>query len=35
MWKRNAQHKVYHVISAFVGENHLTSGELTVEEKNK
>ena len=29
----NAQHKAYHVISAFVGENHLTLGELTVEEK--
>ncbi|MDE5736852.1 MAG: ISAs1 family transposase [Oscillospiraceae bacterium] len=29
----NAQHKAHHVISAFVGENHLTLGELTVEEK--
>ena len=29
----NAQHKAYHVISAFVAENQLTMGELTVEEK--
>ena len=29
----NAQHKAYHVISAFVAENQITLGELTVEEK--
>lgn len=29
----NVQHKAYHVISAFVAENQLTLGELTVEEK--
>ena len=29
----NTQHKAYHVISAFVAENQLTLGELTVEEK--
>ena len=29
----NAQHKAYHVISAFVAENQLTLGELAVEEK--
>ena len=29
----NAQHKAYHVISAFVAENQMTLGELTVEEK--
>lgn len=29
----NAHHKAYHVISAFVAENQITLGELTVEEK--
>ena len=29
----NAQHKAYHVISAFVAETQITLGELTVEEK--
>ena len=29
----NSQHKAYHVISAFVAENQITLGELTVEEK--
>lgn len=29
----NDKHKAYHVISAFVAENHLTLGELSVEEK--
>lgn len=29
----NAQHKAYHVISAFVAESQITLGELTVEEK--
>ena len=29
----NDKHKAYHVISAFVAENQLTLGELTVEEK--
>ena len=30
---KNTEHKAYHVISAFVAENQLTLGELTVEEK--
>lgn len=30
---KNTDHKAYHVISAFVAENQLTLGELTVEEK--
>jgi predicted transposase YbfD/YdcC len=30
---KNARHKAYHVISAWVGENHITPGELAVEEK--
>ena len=30
---KNTDHKSYHVISAFVAENQLTLGELTVEEK--
>ena len=29
----NSEHKAYHVISAFVAENQITLGELTVEEK--
>lgn len=29
----NSSHKAYHVISAFVAENQITLGELTVEEK--
>lgn len=29
----NKKHKAYHVISAFVAENQITLGELTVEEK--
>lgn len=29
----NAQHKAYHVISAFVAETQITLGELAVEEK--
>ena len=29
----SSQHKAYHVISAFVTENQITLGELTVEEK--
>ena len=29
----NAQHKAYHVVSAFVAESQITLGELTVEEK--
>lgn len=29
----NHQHKAYHVVSAFVSENHITLGELKTEEK--
>lgn len=29
----NDKHRAYHVVSAFVAENHLTLGEITVEEK--
>lgn len=29
----NSQHKAYHVVSAFVSENHITLGELKTEEK--
>ena len=29
----NANHKAYHVVSAFVAENQITLGEITVEEK--
>jgi predicted transposase YbfD/YdcC len=29
----NAEHKAYHVVSAFVAENQITLGEITVEEK--
>ncbi|MCR5308484.1 MAG: ISAs1 family transposase [Bacilli bacterium] len=29
----NEQHKAYHVVSAFVAENQLTLGEITVDEK--
>jgi predicted transposase YbfD/YdcC len=29
----NAKHKAYHVVSAFVAENQITLGEITVEEK--
>ena len=29
----NSEHKAYHVVSAFVAENQITLGELTVEEK--
>lgn len=29
----NNQHKAYHVVSAFVSENHITMGELKTEEK--
>lgn len=30
---KNASHKAYHVVSAFVAENQITLGEVTVEEK--
>ena len=29
----NAEHKAYHVVSAFVAENQLTLGEIVVDEK--
>lgn len=30
---KNAQHKAYHVVSAWVSENQITLGEITVDEK--
>ena len=30
---KNKNHKAYHVVSAFVAENHITFGEITVDEK--
>ena len=33
LWKWKDKHKAYHVVSAFVSENQLTLGEITVEEK--
>jgi predicted transposase YbfD/YdcC len=30
---RNAEHKAYHVVSAFVAESQITLGEITVDEK--
>jgi len=30
---KNAEHKAYHVVSAWVAENHITLGELAVDEK--
>ena len=29
----NSSHKAYHVVSAFIAENQITLGEITVEEK--
>ncbi|MDR2707738.1 MAG: ISAs1 family transposase [Nitrososphaerota archaeon] len=31
---KNTQHKAYHVVSAWVSENQITLGEITVDEKN-
>lgn len=30
---KNRKHKAYHVVSAFITENHITFGEITVDEK--
>ncbi len=30
---QNKEHKAYHVVSAFVADNHITLGEVTVDEK--
>lgn len=33
LFGKNQRHRAYHVVSAFVAENQLTLGEVTVEEK--